>query len=199
MVDEYDTLDVRLATAVARPGDSILVWRNNEETWFPIEFGLSPTGYYSRKFEASPEQFWADRLDWSKGPVNVRLIRLADVYLFAAEAAFRSNDPAKALEYVNTVRERARMCGGEGSTVPAALAGPITFDDIIKERRMELACEGHRFWDLVRWRMAEQELDGQQLAFNITTIYESPKNDFYPIPASEVDYMNGVLEQYEGW
>jgi len=199
LVDEYDPLDPRLPTVAARPGDSILVWANNAETWYPVDFGLSPTGYYSRKFEASPEQFWADRLDWSKGPVNIRLIRLADVYLFAAEAAFRANDLAKALEYVNTVRERARMCGGAGNTVPADLPGPVTFEDIVKERRMELACEGHRFWDLVRWRMAEQELNGQRLAFNITTVYESPKNDFYPIPASEVDYMNGVLVQYEGW
>ncbi len=198
LVDEYDTLDVRLNTTVARPGDTILVPEGDGEAWYRIDFGISPTGYYCRKYEVSPEQYWSTRLDWSKGPLNVRLIRIADVYLFAAEAAYMLNDDAKALTYVNKVRERARMCGGPGHTVPADLAS-ITFDDIIKERRMELGCEGHRFWDLVRWRIAEENLDGVQIAFDITIHFESPKNDFFPLPASEVDYMNGQLLQYEGW
>jgi hypothetical protein len=202
LVDEFDTLDVRLKTTVARPGDTILAsWQSGGvwlEDWFEIDFGISPTGYYSRKYEASPEQYWSTRLDWSKGPLNVRLIRFADVHLFAAEAAYMLNDQGKALEYVNQVRERARMCGGTGYTVPAPLAS-ITFDDIIKERSLELGCEGHRFWDLVRWKIAEENLDGKQIAFDITISFESPKNDFFPLPASEVDYMNGELVQYEGW
>lgn len=68
------------------------------------------------------------------------LIRLSDVYLIYAEAKFLTGDPDEALDYVNDVRERAG----------AEKLDDITYDDIWKERRLELAGEGDRWYDYVR-------------------------------------------------
>ena len=68
------------------------------------------------------------------------LLRLADVYLVCAEANLLAGNAAKALEYTNTVRARAGV---------DALAS-VTFEDIWKERRLELAGEGDRWYDYVR-------------------------------------------------
>ena len=68
------------------------------------------------------------------------LLRLADVYLICAEAYLLAGNQAKALEYTNAIRQRAGV---------EALAS-VTFEDIWKERRLELAGEGDRWYDYVR-------------------------------------------------
>ena len=68
------------------------------------------------------------------------LLRLSDVYLIYAEAELLGGHPEKALDYVNAVRERAHI----------ADLSSVTFDDIWKERRLELALEGDRWYDFVR-------------------------------------------------
>ena len=108
------------------------------------------------------------------------------------------NQNSVATDYVNMVRTRARMCGGPSNTVPADLPS-VTFDDIVKERRMELACEGRRFWDLVRWNLATANIAGTETPGGFQIQFESPKNDFMPLPALEVAVSNGVLKQYPGW
>lgn len=105
---------------------------------------------------------------------NWRLIRYADVLLMAAEAALNS-DPGKALDYVNRVRGRA---GAD------PLVGTVTFDDIVYERQAELALEGCRFWDLVRWGLANQELS--DLGF------VAGKHEVFPIPKSEIENNPGI-------
>ncbi len=79
-------------------------------------------------------------------------IRLGEVYLNAAEAAFELGETDDALTYINTLRERA----GFG---PNSLSS-LTIDKIRNERRVELAFEDHRFWDLKRWRIADQVWNG---------------------------------------
>ena len=203
LLHEFESGDPRIPTIFAREGDSILV-SIDESTigWREVELSTSPTGMAFRKYEASPSQFWLVKKsdNWAVGPVNVRLIRLADVYLLAAEAAYKSGDLEKARGYVNEVRKRARMCGEPDNTIPANIeAQNFNFHDIISERRRELAGEGHRFWDLVRWRLAEQELNGHMLGIGMALHYISPKFDFFPIPTTEIDATGGSLVQYEGW
>ncbi|MGD2034202.1 MAG: RagB/SusD family nutrient uptake outer membrane protein, partial [Bacteroidales bacterium] len=106
----------------------------------------------------------------------------------------------KALTYINMVKTRARMCGAEGNTVPANLTGTVTIEQLQHERRLELALEGHRFFDLVRWRIAEEKLNGSYLDNQERTVtFSSPKNDFFPIPETEVNRSQGALLQYPGW
>ena len=94
--------------------------------------------------------------------LSTHLLRLSDVYLIYAEAALGNNastsDP-KALKAYNDVRGRS-VQGYEPKT-------SITWNDIWKERRLELACEGDRWYDYVRWHYYEPaqaiaEIKGQR-------------------------------------
>jgi starch-binding outer membrane protein, SusD/RagB family len=157
---------------------------------------------FQAKYECSYDEFRGTGANWSESPFNNRMIRYADIVLIAAEAAIMNGDNDKALEYINMVRTRARMCGHEGNTCPADYppGTTVTMDMLIHERRLELAMEGHRFFDLVRWNLAVQYIDGQYLANQEGFAhFESPKNDFYPIPDAEVNASHGSLIQYPGW
>ncbi|MCB8994652.1 MAG: RagB/SusD family nutrient uptake outer membrane protein [Bacteroidales bacterium] len=122
---------------------------------------------------------------------NRRLLRYADVLLIAAEALNENNKPAQALVYVNEVRARAR--GGNPAILPdiTETNKDALRDLILDERRHELAMEGHRFWDLVRTGKASSVLG--PLGFT------SPKNDYLPIPQSEIDISQGSLIQNPNW
>jgi hypothetical protein len=124
-------------------------------------------------------------------------MRLAEVYLIGAEL-WLNDDPGKALDYLNEVRTRAM--GDE-----AALES-ITLDDIYHERRVELAGEGHRKWDLLRRGLdyAKEKIDASWVvppSANLVDFqgrkFETSTYGMLPIPASEIRLMNpGVLEQH---
>lgn len=105
--------------------------------------------------------------------VNWVLIGYNDVLLLAAEAYQKTGDNANALKYINQVRARVGLAA-------VATTGQATFDQIVHERQVELAYEGCRFWDLVRWGLADQEL--KSLGF------VKGKHEHFPIP---LDEMNG--------
>lgn len=77
--------------------------------------------------------------------VNIKVIRLSEIYLIAAEAALNARTPNKQLaaDYLNSIRKRA-------PNLPPATAVDITDDMILSERSKELFCEGHRFFDMIR-------------------------------------------------
>ncbi|WP_080905696.1 RagB/SusD family nutrient uptake outer membrane protein [Parabacteroides sp. Marseille-P3160] len=77
--------------------------------------------------------------------VNIKVIRLSEIYLIAAEAALNASTPDKAAAagYLNEIRKRA-------PELPLATAATITDDLILEERSKELFCEGQRFFDLIR-------------------------------------------------
>src|SRR6185295_13636142 len=90
--------------------------------------------------------------------------RLGEVYLNAAEAAFELGLP-EALTHINKLRERAGF-------PPNSLAS-LTIDRIQNERRVELAFEDQRLWDVIRWRIADKIWDGVATSptANIYAIY----------------------------
>ena len=122
---------------------------------------------------------------------NRRLIRYADVLLMAAEALNENNKSAQALPLLNQVRERARQ--GNNNILPNITeTNKDALRDIIhNERRVELALEGHRFWDLVRTGKAEQVLG--PLGF------VPGKHELLPIPQSEIDLSQGTITQNPNW
>ncbi|MCX6227350.1 MAG: RagB/SusD family nutrient uptake outer membrane protein, partial [Bacteroidia bacterium] len=99
--------------------------------------------------------------------------------------------PGKVLIYLNQVRERARQ--GNVAILPDITeTGKDKLRNIIlNERRHELALEGHRFWDLVRTGKAAEVLG--PLGF------VTGKHELLPIPQSEIDISQGVLEQNPNW
>ncbi len=76
--------------------------------------------------------------------------RYAEILLIAAEAAMELENQPEAVAYINLIRERA---GIQPLTA-------VTLNDIVRERRVELAFENHRFWDLKRWRLAHRIWNG---------------------------------------
>jgi len=135
------------------------------------------TGYYLKKYAGKKEDRSTGAGDADLNfPQNTYEIRLADTYLMEAEAILRGSGlNARALDLFNAVRERAHM--------PKKTT--ITLDDIINERRTELAGEGHRFFDLVRWKKA-----ATVLAFKG---FKENKNEILPIPLLELN--NTILKQ----
>lgn len=114
-------------------------------------------------------------------PINEIEIRLADTYLMQAEALVKNGGNAtRAKELLDAVRARV----GLGSV-------PATLDNIYNERRLELATEGHRFFDLVR--------TGRAVTVLGPLGYKPNKSEYLPIPQSEIDVTKGVIKQNPGY
>ena len=136
------------------------------------------TGYYNNKYIKRQGEIGLPDNDLTS-PVNYRVIRYADVLLMAAEAHFQTGNSSAAQGYVNQIRVRAGVQPFPISSI----------EDIYNERRLELACEGHRFFDLVRTGQAEQHIDG----------FVVGKHELFPIPQLEIDLAGGNWSQNPGY
>jgi len=171
------------------------------------------SGYNSKKYmlayvngqrEATP--------DWqSDGFEDYIIIRFADVLLMGAELHLVTGDEGTALGYINRVRERA--FGGDNSHNYES----ISLDDIFAERKLELACEGIQYWDVLRSCKGDftklvdkltyiDDTDGGDFSNSVNL--ESldvdgnnfvPKKGLFPIPENELLLMEGVIEQNPGY
>ncbi len=196
LVNQYEVGDPRYKATVLEEDDTLLtsfgwVTPNFDELKY-----WTGNHRHSRKYECSPDEVLVGPGNWPMGPINIKMIRFADVLLWASEAYFEMNNQNKALEYINLVRQRARNSGSDLNVLPSFTS--LTHDDLVHERLVELACEGHRFFDLVRWNLAEKYLnhtlaDGDHIEFRKGT------NEFFPIPSQEIVQSGGVLEQYTGY
>ncbi|MEE6187340.1 SusD-like protein [Mycovorax composti] len=147
--------------------------------------------------------------------LNVNIIRLADVYLMAAECAAETNDLDYALQLVNKVRNRAAQLPVKmvnGSPAAAYKVNPYpsfpnkeyALNAIRFERRLELALEGHRFFDLVRWGIAKQVLESySQFEGSLIAVYGGltfeDRDTYFPIPQDQIDRSGGALIQNTGY
>lgn len=128
---------------------------------------------------------------------NERLIRYADVLLMLAEAKLLgNNDVAGAATLINQVRRRADPSGAILPDRSSGLTKEEMFAMLMHERRIELALEGHRYFDLVRWHRAglidiKTDIDFGRTPANTNW---SEKNLVKPIPQRELD-LNQNLKQ----
>ena len=130
--------------------------------------------------------------------MNIRILRYADVVLMFAEAANEMGGAANitaARNALNSVRARARQ-GAPAGTLPDITTNDQAMlrDAIRQERRVELAMEHDRFFDLVRWGIAQQALH----AVGKTNFNES-RDVLLPIPQTQIDLSNRVLTQNPGY
>ena len=122
------------------------------------------------------------------------VLRLADVLLMHAEAILAGGDAtsdAAAIASYNMVRTRAGM-----STLPTDGTGSLTKQMLLDERRVELAFENHRLYDLIRFGEADNVLSA--FANEEGFVYESSKL-LLPIPQREIDTSFGELSQNPGY
>lgn len=155
--------------------------------------GYQHTGYFSKKYSSDAEHWGSDGQFELNRTCNYRVIRFSDVLLMAAELG-----SPNAQQYLDRVRTRVNL-----PSVPA------TMENILRERRLELSLEGHRYFDLLRQGLdyADQELtyegirgpnyEGDQKIFDVT--FDKNTKGFLPIPQTEIDLSAGSLKQNQGY
>ena len=215
--DPYANRDPRLGYSVVTNNSewndrTIEIWEGGMDA--ASNANASRTGYYLRKFlnsDLNLVQEEEEQRSWI-------IFRYADILLNYAEAMNEAFGPDNdngwgmtARQAVNEVRSRP---GVEMPEVAAASQAEMR-DRIHHERRIELAFEGHRYWDLLRWKEAEialnQPLIGIEAVKNADETFTytefiveprtfiAPKMYRYPIPQTEISKSAGVLQQNTGW
>jgi hypothetical protein len=180
----------------------------------PLEVAQLATEYYNRdigKWRRKYETIAPRNTDWA--PTNFPVLRYSDVLLMLAEAENELNGPTAALPYFNLVRTRA----GASTTYPngsgLSLVEVATKDQfrnaIMSERARELAFEGLRKMDLIRWRKLLEVLKpvGADITANASSTlkygsvgYDNAAEKHYllPIPTLELS-LNKSMTQNPGW
>jgi hypothetical protein len=184
--------------AAYEPGDpreasTVLYCPSPQPTRYGEVFPVEPDPTYNMKVYTDPA--WRQKVGSQAGYwMNVRILRYSDVLLMYAEAANELGQTDWALAKLEMVRARARA--GNANVLPEITErDQATLRKLIwHERRIELAMESERFFDIVRWGIADSVLhaDGK-------TNFVSSRDDLLPIPQSQIDISNGVLEQNPGY
>ena len=183
-------------------------------------------GYYCSMKEI-PQRSKGEDYDnpWQAFGQNDYVLRYTDVMLMRAEALIESGDyNGEALQIINDIRSRAKRDISSTSLIKYAkdqcdisLYGNFASKDDARkalrwERRVELAMEGHRFFDLRRWGLlsttlnayfaSEQtdEYDGQTYAlYYKRAFFTKEKNEYFPIASNQMNYVQGLYNQNKGY
>lgn len=155
-------------------------------------------GYYDWKHRLLQSDFI---MAFPFGINNLLFMRYAEVLLLAAEAHVMNNSAAKATNYVNMIRERAKLPKKDA----------VTMEDVKLEKRLECYGEGCRWMDLVRWGEAAAKLankgksmpcwDGKVVKEEYTDAsagFKAGKNEVLPIPEQEL-VLNTNIKQNPNW
>jgi starch-binding outer membrane protein, SusD/RagB family len=146
---------------------------------------------------------------------NYDIIRYDDVLLMQAEAYIELNQPALALPLINQIRNRAAASTGRLKKLDGTFASNYNCKPypaagwtqsyartaLQWERRLEFATEGDRFFDLVRWGIAEPTLNAYiavektRRTFLATAKFTAGRDEYLPIPQSEITFTNGLYKQ----
>lgn len=211
-----NNVDPRLFHTVALPG---LPYKYNEELIYEENWNRTPQiyGLYaSLKENVDPSCDCFQNVSPFYGNSKNRIvIRYADVLLFRAEALIELNRENEARLLINQVRERAK-----NSTlfIPYAqnlnvIAYPSTGwtqeyarEALRWERRLEFAMEGSRFFDLVRWGIADQVMnayfvsEGARRNYLSAGRFNKNQDEYIPIPQQQINFVgSSIYQQNAGW
>ena len=208
-----DPMDPRVDWTVGRDDVPFLSYGNHGPTWIRARAWAGP--YSAKKFIHDPGENAAS--SWSNqqlSSINVPIIRYADVLLMLAECEVEVGSLERARELVNMIRERAGACaqGPDGGATSIDDAGITwgtykvgTYDSpwtdknaarnaVRFERKLELALEGHRLFDLRRWGIAKDYINNEYLQVEKTkrTYLEASggfedRHILYPLPSVQIE------------
>jgi hypothetical protein len=150
---------------------------------------------------------------------NYDILRYDDILLMQAEAYIQLGQPANALPLINQIRERAAASTGKLKKLDGTFASKYnvkpysatgwTQEFALKalqwERRLEFATEGARFFDLVRWGIAEPTLNAYiakekaKRTYLATAKFTAGRDEYLPIPQAEITFTNGLYKQNPGY
>lgn len=191
---EFEEGDARRDMTIGMPDEADLL---------SVDVTYLGSPYYNKKTSYIENGLFIPLDHATRSPLNYRLMRVSDLLLLYAEAALESGkNPADAKWALEEVRKRARALTPDPSTMLPTFPNYLGFSDnteslrkaIRHERRVELAMEGHRWFDLVRWGIAYEVLDKDAGSYGRTEREEARaemanfikgKNELFPIPAEE--------------
>lgn len=202
-------LDPRLDWTVGRRGIPYLDWGLHPgKSWIRDQGFGGPFAPKKNVYYKAQEGKLTDGTNWTSGltATNYKIMRFADVLLMAAEAEVEAGSLEKARDYVNRVRTRAAVgrvknaAGNDAANyVISNYTTAWTDKDVARqavrfERKLELAMEGHRFFDLVRWGIADQAINAF-LTYEKTKLptpygsatFTKGKHEYFPIPQRQID------------
>lgn len=215
-----DYADPRLFLTVGMPGTPYMFNKNymmDKSAVWSRSNGLY--GYYvSLKHNVDPDGEYLVKGSWWGSPMNRIVLRYADVMLMRAEALVQLNQGIdQAIQIVNDLRNRARQSTAMISDYETLYGvrlnvrpytGSYSADQALRivkhERRLELAMESERFFDLVRWGEAAQTLnryyadEADNCAIYSSASFTADKNEYLPIPFSQLSASDGHYRQNIG-
>lgn len=225
-------LDPRLDWSVGRRGIPYLDHgKHPGSDWIRLQSYGGPYSPVKNVFTKAEKDKLADKSFWTSGvtATNYTLIRFADVILMLAECEVEVGSLEKARSLVNEIRGRAANPAGfvkDGASnaanyVCGLYTAPWTDKAVARkavqfERRLELALEGHRFFDMVRWGTAKTTLDAYfryvsgtanpsinnqrpYLKAPSVPTFTTGKHEYFPIPQRQIDLSGGTLKQNPGY
>ena len=229
---ETAPLDPRIDWTIGRRGIPYLDWGLHPGyNWIREQSSAGPYSPVKNIYYKRQEGVLSEKASSSLGvhsANNYTVIRFADVILMAAEAEAEAGTLGKATQYVNMVRGRMIDPAGwvhtyidnsapeKGFTdIPAANYNIGLYPDFVNkefalkairfERKLELAMEGHRFFDLVRYGIAKTELDKYinkektLHSYYNSAVFDAGKDEYFPIPQAQIDLSLSTLQQNPGY
>lgn len=220
--EDTDPLDPRIDHTIGRRGIQYLDWIEHPGAdWIRSQVYAGPYSPKKYVYYKRQENSLTDGSGWTRGyaTMNFNIIRFADVLLLAAEAEIEAGSLTTALGYINQIRKRAANEAGfvtKGGKPEAnyvinlytAFADKTAATNALRmERLLELATEGHRFFDLVRWGIASKTLNAylkHESKYLVTKFggskYTTGKDEYLPIPQAQIDIQGAaVLKQNPGY
>lgn len=182
LVDEFEVGDSRLLTSVYKTGDTYSTVDGSSIATLPYDSSWSSSNYSIKKYGGQRNTKTADYSPNGQAQFNnERWYRYAEMLLLYAEALIQKGRSPEALTIINTqIRKRA----GLGATT---IADPLKA--LQHEKRVEMAFEPHRWFDIVRWGLGAQIFGAKW----------NEKYKVFPFPQSEIDRSKGLLKQNEGY
>lgn len=214
-------MDPRLFHTAALPG---MPYKYNEELIYEKSWNRAPKiyGYYaSLKENVDPScDCFKNVSPFYANSKNRIILRYADVVLMRAEALIELNREGDARPLINQIRERARSTTfipyAQNLKISAYPAEGWTQEYARQalrwERRLELAMEGQRFFDLVRWGIVanvmnsyfstesmRRDADGESRSYLKEGKFDKNQDEYIPIPQQQINFTEGIYQQNPGW
>lgn len=229
MFDNFNSRDYDMTSDYADPRLFLTIGMPGTPYMFNKDFIMDKTATWSRsnglygyyvtlKQNVDPESEYLVKGGWWGSPMNRIVLRYADILLVRAEALVQLNQGiTEAINIVNSLRNRARQSTGMISDYEQLYGvrinirpytGSYSQEEALKivkfERRLELAMESERFFDLVRWGEADQVLnqyyadEADNCSIYSIANFTPNKNEYLPIPFSQLSASNGHYKQNIG-